>query len=118
MAINIDGHGTAFPSVRIQGTKGEVQVDGPAFRPRRYRFIPVDGRGKEDVREVECPIPGKGMFWEADECARCLREGKLESEGMGWEESVVIMELMDEVRKQNGVEYPEKIETTEYPVEL
>lgn len=45
-------------------------------------------------------------------------KGKLESAGMGWEESIVIMETMDEVRKQGGVTYPEKIETTDYPVSL
>ena len=65
------------------------------------------------VKEVDCPIPGLGMFWEADECARCVRDGKLESEGMGWEESVVIM-----VRRQAGIKYPEKIETLDYPVSL
>lgn len=37
---------------------------------------------------------------------------------MGWEESIVIMETMDQVRKQGGIVYPEKIETTEYPVSL
>ena len=31
---------------------------------------------------------------------------------------MVIMEVMDEVRRQNGVKYPEKIESTEYPIEL
>lgn len=70
------------------------------------------------MREVDCPIPGKGMFWEADEAARCLRDGRLESEGLTWEESVVIMETMDEVRRQNGLVYPEKIETLDYPVDL
>ncbi len=58
------------------------------------------------------------MFWEADECARCLSDGKLESTGMGWEESLVIMETMDKVREQAGLKYPEKIETTDYPVKL
>ena len=32
-----------------------------------------EGRS-EGVREVECGIPGQGMFWEADECARCVRD--------------------------------------------
>ena len=111
----------------VEGTKGEIQVDGPAFRPTRWRFIPaaddadpqVVRKGRNDkVREVECEIPGHGMFWEADECGRCVRDGKLESAGMGWAESLVIMETMDQVRKQGGVKYPEKIETTEYPVAL
>ena len=54
------------------------------------------------------------MFWEADEAARCLRDGKLESEWISWEESTLIMETMDEVRRQGGLEYPELIESAEY----
>jgi hypothetical protein len=52
------------------------------------------------------------MFWEADEAARCIRDGKLESETLSWEESVIIMETMDEVRKQGGLQYSELIEST------
>ena len=110
-------HELTRPAIRIQGTKGEIQVDGPAYRPRNWRFIPV-GKGDREIEWVEAKIPGHGMFWEADECAGCLRDGRLESEVLGWEESVVIMETMDEVRRQNGQKYPEKIETLDYPVEL
>ena len=28
----------------------------------------------EGIREVKCEIPGHGMFWEADECGRCVRD--------------------------------------------
>lgn len=113
-------HELTRPAIRIQGTKGEIQVDGPAFRPRNWRVIPAvgSGKGEGDVAWVEEKIPGHGMFWEADECARCLRDGKLESETMDWEESIVIMETMDEVRRQNGQKYPEKVETLDYPIEL
>jgi hypothetical protein len=58
------------------------------------------------------------MFWEADEAARCWRDGKLESTGMSWDESTLIMEVMDMARKQGGLTYPETIESTKYPVEL
>lgn len=54
------------------------------------------------------------MFWEADACARCLRDGKTESEVMPLEESVTIMEVMDQVREQGDLRYPERIESTEY----
>ncbi|KAL8778747.1 MAG: hypothetical protein Q9213_007260, partial [Squamulea squamosa] len=116
-----DGFNTCKPAIRIQGTAGEIQVDGPAFRPPAWRFIKakgpgMKGTGEPEVEEHDCEIPGHGMFWEADECGRCLRDGRCESEGMGWEESVVIMEVMDEVRRQGGVKYPEKIESLEYPL--
>lgn len=66
-------------------------------------------------------VLGDGGCWKGDadvNGCRCLRDGKIESEGMSWEESIVIMETLDQVRKQGGVVYPEKIETTEYPVSL
>lgn len=105
------------PAVRIQGSKGEIQVFGPIFRPTVYRVLKKGKKG--EVEEVQCPIPtdpekkgwGHGMFWEADEAARCLRDGKLESETLSWEESLVIMDTMDEVRKQGDLTYPELIET-------
>ncbi|KAJ5383292.1 hypothetical protein N7517_001203 [Penicillium concentricum] len=109
-------HGIALTNIR--GTQGEIQVLGQPFRPESYRIIPKKGAG--EIREVHCPFPGngKGMYWEADEVARCLRDGKLESEGMPLEESIVIMEVMDEVRKQGGLTYPQQIESTEYPLKF
>ena len=118
------------PSIRVFGTKGEIQVFHPAFRPTRYRLIVREGAGsgmdgggegmKSDVKEETLEVPGsaKGFCWEADEAARCIRDGKLESDGLSAEESCVIMGVMDEVRKQGGLKYPEKIETTDYPVQL
>ncbi|KAJ5584123.1 uncharacterized protein N7459_003923 [Penicillium hispanicum] len=113
-----DEKGTSGPQVRIQGTRGEIQVFGFPFKPSRYRVIPKKGLG--EVRDMECAFPagGRGMYWEADEVARCLRDGKLESDGMLWEESIVIMEVMDEVRRQGGLKYPPSIESTEYPLQL
>jgi hypothetical protein len=118
VATDPDDKGSAGPAIRIQGVKGEIQVFGPAFRPSTYRVVPKQGHGV--VRTVECEFPGKGhgMYWEADEVARCLRDGKLESEGLPWEESIVIMEVMDEVRRQGGLMYPQKIESTEFPLAL
>jgi hypothetical protein len=47
------------------------------------------------------------MFYEADECARCIRDGKMESEVMPWLETVAVMRVMDAVRSQGGLEYGE-----------
>lgn len=111
---DIDGKGTAGPAIRIQGTEGEIQVMGPAYRPLEYRVVKKANPGKLEV--IDCPIPkdkardwGHGMFWEADEVARCLRDGKQESSTIPWSESLVIMEVMEEALKQGGVEYPKLI---------
>ncbi|WYZ37511.1 hypothetical protein EsH8_II_001017 [Colletotrichum jinshuiense] len=113
-----DGEGNTAPAIRIQGSKGEIQVAHPAYRPLSYKVIK---KGVKEVEVVDCPIPkdtardwGHGMFWEADECARCLRDGKLESATLPLSESLVIMETMDTVIKQGGIQYPDLITTHEF----
>jgi len=116
---NPDNHSSAGPAIRIQGLKGEIQVFGPAACPVSYRVIPVTkaGEAKKEVENVTREIPGHEMFWEADECALCIRDGKMESEAMSWEESCVIMDAMGEVWRQNGLVYLENIECDEHPLE-
>lgn len=130
-----DSKGTAGPAIRIYGDKGEIQVFHPAFRPTKTRLILSDGTVEDKTWEQ--PGPGKGsgwkngflgdnnkegeghgMFWEADECGYALSEGRKEGQYEGLQESVVIMETMDEVRKQGGLIYPDEIETTDYPVKF
>lgn len=122
-----------IPSIRIQGTEGEIQVFPPSFCPRRSKLILKDGTITE--KTWSHPGPGKdsgfkngyadqqapdgegmGMFWEADECAYAIREGRKEGQYESLEESLIIMEVMDEVRKQGGMVLPDKVETTNYPV--
>uniref|UniRef100_L2FSP7 D-xylose 1-dehydrogenase (NADP(+), D-xylono-1,5-lactone-forming) n=1 Tax=Colletotrichum fructicola (strain Nara gc5) TaxID=1213859 RepID=L2FSP7_COLFN len=118
VATDPDGAGKSAPAIRVQGSEGEIQVAHPAFRPLSYKFIKKDGT----VEAVDCPIPtdpgrnnwGHGMFWEADECARCLRDGKLESSTLPLSESLVIMETMDSAIKQGGIKYPELITTDKF----
>lgn len=108
------------PSIRIQGSKGEIAVAHPAFRPNDYRVLKKGAGDKVEV--VECPIPkdagrdgwGHGFFWEADEAARCIRDGKKESSGIPLDESIAIMEVMDEALRQGGVVYPELITSHEF----
>ncbi|KAF2671898.1 NAD(P)-binding protein [Microthyrium microscopicum] len=114
---NPDNKHTAGPAVRIQGTEGEIQVYGPSFRPERYNIIPVeDNKTGLEFADVTQEVQGRGMYWQADEAARCIRDGKQESEDMSWEESIVIMEVMDEVRRQGDMVYPDNIESLEYPI--
>jgi len=129
------GNNMDTPCVRVQGPKGEIQVFPHSFRPTKTKIISSNG----DVEEKEWPIPGpgkgsgwyngfgggkqsegegQGMFWEADEAADAILSGRKEGKYLGLDESILIMEVMDEVRKQGGLVYPEKIETTTYPTTL
>ncbi|RPB00010.1 NAD(P)-binding protein [Choiromyces venosus 120613-1] len=100
-------------AVKIQGTEGEIQVAHPAYRPQSYTIIPNDKNSKPETRQIPVPV-GYGMYWEADTAARCLRDGKLESDIMPLDESILIMEAMDKVREIGDFRYPEKIESTDY----
>ena len=122
------------PGIRIQGTEGELLVFPPAYRPTRTKLVLKDGT--VDQKDWPHPGPGKGsgfyngfgkmmdegetmgMFWEADECAYALKEGRKEGQYESLDESLVIMKVMDEVRKQNDFKLPQKVETTDYPVNM
>lgn len=110
----------AIPTVRIQGDKGEIQVFGPIYRPHRFKLIPYPACQDKPIQVYNFDFPGgtHGMSWEGDEAARCWLEGKLESETMPLEESILIMEVCDEVRRQGGLKFPENIETTKFPLEM
>lgn len=126
-----DHKGASGPAVRIQGTQGEIQVWPPLYRPTRTRLVLANG----EIEDKNWPQPGPGagsgwyngfikmeaegeghgMFWEADEVARALVEGRTEPpvSVQGLEESVLVMEVMDGVRRQGGLVFPEEIETLE-----
>jgi hypothetical protein len=50
--------------------------------------------------------PGNGYGLEIAEVTRCLRAGELESPLVPLDETVAILELLDEARRQLGVRYP------------
>lgn len=53
---------------------------------------------------------GGGWHFQADEVARCIRDGKIQSRIWGLDKSLVEMEIFDEVRKQGGYVLPEGVE--------
>jgi predicted dehydrogenase len=77
----------------IVGTTARIEIDGDFYAPSSFTFIPRDG----DRWRFDQPGPGRGMWREADEVARCLREGLTESPAMPLDETVQIMETMDAV---------------------
>lgn len=110
-----EGKNGGGPTVRIQGSHGEIKVFGRGYRPTGFWVVPTN-QDKSPRRVVQnFPGDGRGMYWEADEVARCVHEGRKESTHMTWAESVLTLEIMDQVRMQNEMRYPEEVESNEYP---
>lgn len=105
--------GNAGPAVRIQGTQGEIQISPPAFRPEHFRVVTKDGEFEDVHLKIDA---GRGLFHEADEAARCIKEGKKESGTVSLDETVVVMETLDEIRLQGGLKFPSALESAEYKI--
>jgi predicted dehydrogenase len=58
------------------------------------------------TRTMQLPFTGNGYPHEAMEVMRCLRAGQLESPLMTLDESLALMQVMDDIRAQIGVAYP------------
>jgi predicted dehydrogenase len=80
----------------IVGSDARVEVDGDFYAPTTVTLIPREG----DPVRIECVHEGRGLRHQADEVARRLRAGDVESPSMALDETIAIMETMDTVRGQ------------------
>jgi predicted dehydrogenase len=80
----------------IVGTDARIEIDGDFYTPTSFTLIPRLGKPSRFAQ----PHSGRGLWHEADEVARCLRDGLLESPLMPLDESISIMETMDAVLAQ------------------
>jgi dihydrodiol dehydrogenase / D-xylose 1-dehydrogenase (NADP) len=95
---------SAVEFCRIEGSKGVIIVGGPsASNPD---FILVREKGEEGQRRLDFKKPGRGFYFEADQIAQDLKDGKMESGIMPLVETLRIMTIMDSIRKANGFHYP------------
>jgi predicted dehydrogenase len=82
----------------IVGTEARIEVDGDFYAPSAARLIRRDG----ESTTFAVPDEGRGLRHEADEVSRRLAAGELESPLMPLDETISIMETMDEVLAQAG----------------
>ncbi|RAO71706.1 uncharacterized protein BHQ10_007718 [Talaromyces amestolkiae] len=86
---------------RIEGSKGTITVDGfAASVPASFIVTQVD----QEPKKYEFERPGKGFYWEADAVALEIFAGKKQSDIMPWAESLRILTLLDEVKRQGGLQ--------------
>ena len=88
----------------VSGTEGSIEIDGDFYAPNVVRLRKAD-RSRTVVEEWGGPIDN-GFQFEAAELARCVADGKQESERMTWASSRAVIGVLDEARRQVGVRYP------------
>ncbi|CRG86588.1 putative oxidoreductase C513,06c [Talaromyces islandicus] len=100
----------------IHGTNGFIEIEGTAPSiplaftvyakqsgiPERVYFPKESFQGKR----YEFPNFGRGFVWEAENTALDVLNGRKESAIVPWAESIHIMEIMDEIRRQGNTVYP------------
>ncbi|XP_046388285.1 trans-1,2-dihydrobenzene-1,2-diol dehydrogenase-like [Ischnura elegans] len=92
----------------VVGTKGSMKLSSPFWSPTNLRT-------PEKTRDFYLPSASQpfnfmnsaGLRYEAMEVRRCLQQGLLESPKMTLNDSIKLASLMDEVRRQVGVVYPQ-----------
>jgi len=95
----------ASPDFTIYGERGHIYAHPPVFAPSKLT-VSVDGEADE---VIELPISGNGYHYQVEEIARCMAAGKTQSDVMPLDETLQIMETMDEVRRQLGLRYPMEV---------
>jgi predicted dehydrogenase len=86
----------------IVGTQARLEIDGTWYRPTSFTMTRRTGHAER----FDHPDDGNGLRHEADEVARCVRAGLLESPAMTWDETLQVMATMDEVRRAIGLVFP------------
>jgi predicted dehydrogenase len=85
----------------IAGERGHVRMNTMFHRAQTVTVSRDDGI----ARTVPTPYLGNGYVHEAIEAQRCWQAGLVESPAMTHEDTLGLMAVMDEVRRQIGVRY-------------
>jgi predicted dehydrogenase len=86
----------------VLGEKGRVELDKPFYEHGSFTIYDNDD---QVLFRYEGNIEGRGMQYQALEVERCIRAGLRQSPIMSLDETIEIMEVMDQIRQQTGIEY-------------
>lgn len=89
----------------ILGTAGSIEIDAVWYTPTTFTVLDAAGALIDTFDE---PVNGRGMHFQAVELERLVAEGRTGGSIMAPEETVRVMETLDEVRRQIGLTYPQE----------
>ncbi|MGV6815836.1 MAG: Gfo/Idh/MocA family protein [Thiotrichales bacterium] len=132
LSATLMGYGTN--EAVISGTKGKIRLHAPFFQPASYSIQQQDGHlqpaaapgpmpkaGKVSQRlrrammplidklsgakVIRQPYSGMGYQFELIEVSRCIADGLTESPLMPLDDTLQIMQVMDDIRDQSGLNF-------------
>ena len=89
------------PAVYIRFRNGNITIQTQIYKPGAFTVEYFDKPGSGNVINTETKefsYIGEGLHYQADEVARCIRDGKLESSEWGHDKSLLEMKVFDEVK--------------------
>jgi len=90
----------------LHGSAGRIEIDHTFYAPGGFTVLDAEGEVVERFDSDEGDL--RGMHHQALELARLVEAGDLESPALTSDGIVAVMATMDEVRRQVGVQYPER----------
>jgi predicted dehydrogenase len=87
----------------VSGTVARLEIDGWFYQPNTVRLVGPDDR---EIDRFETPRREHGLAYEAAEFARLLVSGATESDLLPLDETLRIMQVLDDIRAQLGVRFP------------
>lgn len=100
--LHADANSASNREGAIYGEKGYIMVQNI----NNCEGIRVYNKNHELIAEYETPKQISGYEYEVEACMEAMEKGALECPQMPHSETILIMELMDSIRKQVGVIYP------------
>lgn len=100
--LHADANAASNREGAIYGDKGYIMVQNI----NNCEGIRVYNKNHELIAEYETPKQITGYEYEVEACMEAMKKGALECPQMPHSETILIMELMDSIRKQVGVIYP------------
>lgn len=94
--------GAQIPTVgAVYGTKGRIEI--PEFKNPQRVTVYADG---QEPKVLTHPFDVNGYEYEIREAMACVAAGRAQSDVITPAQTIAVMEIMDQVRAQNGMKFP------------
>ncbi|NYD68559.1 Gfo/Idh/MocA family protein [Agromyces atrinae] len=104
LATTLSASDTKGPNTAsVLGTDARIDIDEVWYTPTTFRVIGSDGSVLESFASE---VTGRGMHFQALAAEKLVADGDLRGGALPIDESVAIMESLDEIRRIIGLVYP------------